>query len=104
MDTIQLSKIIRAEPPELIRADSLMTMKQVTSLMNLSLTSLWRMINNNQFPNPVRIGPKSLRVRGVDYLEFVADPETWCEDHKNVPKREKQILPMHEVRKRRERG
>jgi len=53
---------------------------EILPLISVSRTTLWRMVKNNQFPKPVRIGPVSTAWRETDYLTWAENPESWTQE------------------------
>ncbi len=70
------TNLTETSPTQFIRAG------KIQKLLCISHTTLWRLIRNRQFPQPMRVGPGSVAWREDDYEAWAADPEGWVESHK----------------------
>ena len=56
----------------------LLTVKEVAGLLKIHVRSVWRMAATGQIPEPIRLGPKTVRWRAVDleaHLTRLAGPK-----------------------------
>jgi excisionase family DNA binding protein len=54
------------------RSKDLLTAQQVAHRLSISVRTVWRMLERNQLPEPVRYNRKLVRWRAVDIDNYVA--------------------------------
>ena len=56
--------------------DTLLRLSQVEEAAGLKKSTIYSMMERNEFPRPVRIGSRTVRWRSSDLAEWIAERET----------------------------
>ncbi|MEJ8311135.1 helix-turn-helix transcriptional regulator [Agrobacterium larrymoorei] len=65
-------------PTNLVWLDSYLTLKEVTSIMKVATSTLYRWMNEGNFPRPVKLGENCSRWR-------VSDVKVWQDARESEP-------------------
>ena len=70
------------------RLDRLLTCKEITAETGLSRSTIYRLVRNGSFPEPIRIGP-----RGKRWLE--SEIRAWLAERKSVDQHKDGPVPRN---------
>ena len=66
--------------------ERLLKRREVEEITGLSRSTIYRMLNTGQFPQPVRIGPKTVRWRMSDIVKWMESrPLAWSQNWSPCP-------------------
>jgi prophage regulatory protein len=79
--------------PHSLPRDGFTRLCRVFKLCSMGRTTIWRRMSQGQFPQAIRLGPRTSVVRNSDLLDWFADPVNWRAPNTEAPRRASVVSP-----------